>query len=211
MTGRGKAILLVGVLAVAAPALPAQTPAKGARHTAAGSTKVAAFMPAAQAEVSPGLCLPVDTPLCTNALQDQVHIYSQSCSVAGRFEGRVLGPGVPCGIDLTAFMNPSFGFSKPNCVTTHTQTSDRATAFGKPVNAVTIGGVSRKIEGGYPFALAGSRTAIGWMDGPDGDHDPVGDHRLVFSIQVRPHQGAPPVCITEPFTGGDLTAVLHVF
>jgi hypothetical protein len=48
------------------------------------------------------------------------------------------------------------------------------------------------------------------MDGPDRDHNPVGDHRLVFSIQVRPHPGAPPVCITEPFTGGDVTAVMHI-
>jgi hypothetical protein len=173
-------------------------------------TKVAAFMPAALVEVSPGLCMPGDTPLCVNAAQNQVHVYSQSCSAAGSFEGRTLSTDTPCGIDLTAFMNPSAGFSKPNCVTTQTHTSKKARAFGKPVNAVTIGGVSRTIELSYPFAVLSSRTATGWMDGPDRDHDPAGDHRLLFSIQVRPHQGSGPGCITEPFTGGDVTAVMHV-
>ena len=107
-------------------------------------------------------------------------------------------------------MDPSLGFAKPNCVTSYTYTSDKARAFGKPVNAVTIGRVSRKLQLSYPFGLASSRTATGWMDGADRDRDPVGDHRLVFSIQVRPHQGAPPVCITEPITGGDVTAVMHI-
>jgi hypothetical protein len=175
-----------------------------------GPTDVTAVIPAAQAQVSPGLCLPGDTPFCVNAAQDQVHIYSQACSASGTFEGRALAPGTSCGIDLTAFMDPSIGFTTPNCVTTHTHTSDQAWAFGKPVNAVTVGGVSRKLELSYPFALASSRTAIGWMDGPDRNRDPVGDHRLVFSIQVRPHEGSPPVCITEPFTGGDVTAVMQI-
>jgi hypothetical protein len=174
-----------------------------------GATGVGAFMPAALAEVSPGLCF-ADTPLCTNALQDQVHIYSQACSATGTFEGRQLSPTEPCGIDLTAFMNPSLGFSTPNCATTQTQTSDKARAFGRPVNAVTIGGVRRKLDLSYPFAVLSSRTATGWLDGPDRDQKPAGDHRLIFSIQVRPHEGSPPMCITEPFTGGDVTAVMHI-
>jgi hypothetical protein len=170
---------------------------------------VGAVMPAAQAELSPGLCFP-GLSTCVNAAQDQVHIYSQSCKATGTFEGRTLAPGTPCAIDLTAFMDPSAGFATPNCVTTHTYTSDRATAFGKPVNKVTTGGVSRKLQLSYPFALLSSRTATGWLDGPDRDRDPVGDHRLVFSIQVRPHQGDPPVCFTEPITGGDVTGVMRI-
>jgi hypothetical protein len=202
-------LLLTAVLATVALLVPGQSQSK--RHEAgSGATEVAAFIPAALAEVSPGLCIPVDTRLCTNAAQDQVHIWSQSCSAAGVFEGQRLSPGTPCGIDLTAFMDPSFGFPKPNCITTHTYTSDMATAFGRPVNAVSVGGVSRKLELSYPFGLASSRTATGWLDGPDRDRNPIGDHRLVFSILVRPHQGSPPVCITEPFTGGDVTAVMHV-
>jgi hypothetical protein len=169
-----------------------------------------ALIPAALAEVSPGLCLP-ETPLCVNAAQNQVHIYSRSCSATGSFEGRTLSSDTPCGIDLSAFMNPSPGFSKPNCVTTQTYTSKKARAFGRPVNAVTIGGVSRKIELSYPFAVVSSRTATGWMDGPDRDHDPAGDHRLLLSIQVRPPQDSSgPGCITEPFKGGDVTGVMHV-
>jgi hypothetical protein len=198
-------LLLMAVLSSAASRGAAST-----QGASSADTNVNAFIPAALAEVSPGLCLPGDTPLCIGAAQDQVHIYSQSCSATGTFEGRPLPPGTPCGIDLSAFMDPSPGFPKPNCVTTHTYTSDKATTFGKPVNAVTVGDVSRKLQLSYPFALASSRTATGWMDGPDGDHDPAGDHRLVFSIQVRPHQGSPPVCVTEPFTGGDVTAVMYI-
>jgi hypothetical protein len=206
----GRVLVVAVLLALSALVCSTGAIAKKHRRASGGTTKVAAVLPAAQVEISPGLCMPVDTPLCTNAAQDQVHIYSQSCSAVGGFEGRQLQPGTTCGIDLTAFMDPSFGFTKPNCVTTHTQTSDRATAFGRPVNAVTVGGVSRKIELSYPFALLSSRTATGWMDGPDGNRNPVGDHRLVFSIQVRPHQGAPPVCFTQPITGGDVTAVMHI-
>ena len=211
--GRSARRVLIVSLLLTAISLTWSTdaPAKKHRTKPSGPTKVAAALPAAQVAVSPGLCQPVDTPLCTNAAQDQVHIWSQSCSAAGVFEGRNLPPGTPCGIDLTAFMDPSFGFPKPNCTTTHTYTSDRATAFGTPVNAVTIGGVSRKLELSYPFALLVSRTGTGWLDGPDRDRNPIGDHRLVFSIQVRPHQGAPPgLCITQPITGGDVTAVMHV-
>src|SRR5688500_3358090 len=81
-------------LAAAAWLLPRGQPeAKQRKRAPGGATKVAAVMPAALAEVYPGLCLPVAAPLCTNAAQDQVHIYSQSCSAAGRFEGRRLRPG----------------------------------------------------------------------------------------------------------------------
>jgi hypothetical protein len=161
-----------------------------AAHEGQPVTQLEAVISAAQVEVSPGLCF-ADTPFCSNAIQDQVHIYSQACSATGVFEGRALSDGAQCGIDLTAFMDPSFGFATPNCVTTRTYTSDKARAFGKPVNAVTIDGVSRKLELGYPFAVMSSRTGIGWMDGPDRNLKPTGDYRLVLSIQVRPHQGAP--------------------
>jgi hypothetical protein len=198
------AIMLAGCVALG----PASASA-AADDQNGGATEVGAFMPTALAEVSPGLCF-ADTPLCTNALQDQVHIFSQACTATGTFEGRKLSPNEACGVDLAAFMNASIGFSKPNCVTTQTQTSDKARAFGRPVNAVTVGGVRRKIDLSYPFAVVSSRTATGWIDGPDRDRDPVGDHRLILSIQVRPHEGSPPVCITEPFTGGDVTAVMRI-
>ncbi len=197
--------LLIPLLAVTAV-----SPAAGGSRTGPAQTDVGALMPEALAELSPGLCLPGDTPTCIGADQNQVHIYSQACTATGTFEGRGLQADTPCAIDLTAFMDPSPGFEKPNCVTTQTYTSDKARAFGKPVNAVTIGRVSRKIQLGYPFGLASSRTATGWMDGPDRDRDPVGDHRLVLSIQVRPHEGSPPVCVTEPITGGDVTAVMYL-
>jgi hypothetical protein len=199
-------LLMAGALFSAA----ASSEAASKSRPSPTATKVGAFVPAALAEVSPGLCLPGDTPLCIGAAQDQVHIYSQACTAMGAFERRALAAGTPCGIDLSAFMDPSLGFPKPNCVTTHTYTSNKATAFGKPVNEVTVGRVSRRIQLSYPFALASSRTATGWMDGPDRNRNPVGDHRLVFSVQVRPHQGSPPVCVTEPFTGGDVTAVMHI-
>jgi hypothetical protein len=33
---------------------------------------------------------------------------------------------------------------------------------------------------------------------------------LIFSIQVRPHEGSVGVCITTPITGGDVTAVMLI-
>src|SRR5918994_6836204 len=97
-------------------------------HSGPADTQMGALIPAALAEVSPGLCLPGDTPLCVNAPQNQVHIYSRSCSATGSFEGRTLSTGTRCAIDLTAFMDPSPGFSTPNCVTTQTYTSKKARA-----------------------------------------------------------------------------------
>ncbi len=205
--------LVVATMLLSAGSLFSPVPFSGPGHADATSltdTNVEAAIPAALAQVSPGLCLPGDTPLCSNSKQDQVHIYSQACSAVGTFEGTKLAPNTPFAIYLTAFMDPSVGFATPNCLTTHTHTSDKATAFGKPVNAVTIGGVSRSPGSSFPFAVAVSRTATGWMDGPDCDHNPVGDHRLVFSIQVRLFEGSPPVCITQPFTGGDVTALMSV-
>jgi hypothetical protein len=199
----------LAMMLVACAALSCTAGARAATDQRGDDTEVGAYMPTAVAEVSPGLCF-ADTPLCINAVQDQVHIYSQACSATGTFEGRQLTPDEPCGIDLTGFMDPSLGFSKPNCVTTQTHTSDKARAFGRPVNAVTVGGVRRKIELSYPFAVMSSRTATGWVDGPDRDHKPAGDHRLILSIQVRPREGSPPVCITTPFTGGDVTAVMRI-
>jgi hypothetical protein len=108
-------------------------------------------------------------------------------------------------------MDPSTGFPTPNCVTTHTHTSDKATAFGKPVNAVSIAGVSRHLELSYPYAAASSRTATGWLAVPHGRHSPAGAHRLILSIQVRPRQDDPPPwCTFKPFRGGDMTGVMHI-
>ncbi len=216
LTSRRRTLLGVALATAALAVVNApSSEASSKSQPSPADTKVVAVMSAGVVEVSPGLCNPGNTPWCINAPQDQVHIYSLACSGTGSFEGHKLAPGSPCRIDLTAFMDPSTGFATPNCVTTHTHTSDRATAFGKPVNAVTIGGVSRHLELSYPYAAASSRTATGWLAGPHGHHNHHhnhnGDHRLILSVQVRPRQSDPPPwCTTRPFTGGDVTGVMHI-
>jgi hypothetical protein len=178
----------------------------------AGATDVTAVIPAAAADITPGLCMAGDTPLCVGPQLAQIHLYSLACTAGGTFEGRPIAADSPCGIDLTAFMAPSLeGLTKPSCLTSHTYTSDRARAFGKPVNEVVAGGVARKMQVSYPAAVLGFRTATGWMDGSDGDRDPVGDHTLVFSIQARPPQTSEIPCFTTPFTRAELTAMMRVF
>src|SRR5688500_7254571 len=153
----------------------------------AASTDVTAVMPAAAADIGPGLCAAGDTPMCIGPYEAQIHLYSQSCTGNGIFEGRAIAADSACGIDLSAFMVPSVeGLTKPSCATSHTYTSAAASRFGKPVNEVLVGGVARKMQLSYPAAVLGFRTAFGWVDGPDRDKDPVGDHSLVLSILVRP-------------------------
>jgi hypothetical protein len=189
-------------------------PAASTAQTNSAVTDVTAVMPAAAADIDPGLCAPGDTPLCVGPYEAQIHLYSLSCAASGVFEDTPLPPGSPCGIDLSAFMVPSVeGLTKPSCLSSHTFTSDDAKAHGKPVNEVVAGGVARKMQLSYPAAVLGFRTAFGWVDGPDRDDDPVGDHSLVFSIQARPRESEDPEapCITTPFTAAALTAVLRVF
>jgi hypothetical protein len=175
-------------------------------------TDVTAVMHAAAADIRPGLCAAGDTPLCIGPYEAQIHLYSQACTGNGIFEGRPIAGDSACGIDLSAFMLPSVeGLSKPNCLTSHTYTSDAARRFGKPVNEVVIGGVARKMQLSYPAAVLGFRTAFGWVDGPDRDEDPIGDHSLVFSIQVRPPDDSAIYCVTAPMTSPVLTGVLRVF
>jgi hypothetical protein len=141
----------------------------------------------------------------------QIHLYSLACTATGTFEGRRVSQDSPCGIDLSAFMVASIeGFTKPTCLTSHTYTSDAARRFGKPVNEATVDGQARKIEISYPAAVLGFRTATGWMDGPDRDSDPTGDHRIVFSIQARAPQTTEVPCVSRPFTRPELTAVMHI-
>jgi hypothetical protein len=140
-------------------------------------------------------------------------MYSLACVAGGTFEGRSISASSPCGMDLSAFMAPSLeGLTKPSCLTSHTYTSDAARAFGRPVNEAVAGGVAREIQLSYPAGILGFRTATGWMDGPDRDNDPAGDHSIVFSVQARPRQSAEGIaCVTTPFTAADLTAVMRVF
>jgi hypothetical protein len=177
----------------------------------AAGTKVAAVIPAATADIGPGLCIPGDTPTCVGPDEAQIHLYSLACTATGTFEGRRVSPDGACGIDLSAFMLPSVeGFTKPTCLTSHTYTSDAARRFGKPVNEATVDGQARKIEVSYPAAVLGFRTATGWMDGPDRDSDPTGDHRIVFSIQARAPQSSDVPCVSKPFTRPEITAVMHI-
>ncbi len=177
-----------------------------------GVTDVTAVMPAAAIDITPGLCAAGDTPWCVGPYEAQFHLYSFECVANGSFEGRPLAADRDCGIDVSGFMRPSVeGLTKPSCNTSRTYTSDQARAHGKPINEVTAGGVARKTQLGYPAAVLGFRTATGWVDGPDRDRNPVGDHRLVFSIQARPQQTTPIPCVTGPVTRSDLTAVLRVF
>jgi len=178
----------------------------------AAATDVTAIMHAAAADIEPGLCAPGDTPTCIGPYEAQIHLYSQACTGNGIFEGRAIAADSACGIDLSAFMVPSVeGLTKPSCATSHTYTSAAARRFGKPVNEVVIGGVARKMQLSYPAAALGFRTAFGWVDGPDRDEDPVGDHSLVFSIQVRPPDASAIYCVTAPMTSPVLTGVLRVF
>jgi hypothetical protein len=182
-------------------------------QTDQGPTDVTAVMPAAAADISPGLCVAGDAPLCIGPYEAQIHLYSLACAATGTFEGTTLAADERCGIDLSAFMVPSVeGLTKPSCLSSHTYTSDRARKHGKPVNEVVAGGVARKMQLSYPAAVLGFRTATGWVDGPDRDDDPVGDHALIFSIQVRPPPQTTEIpCTTTPFTRAELTAVLRVF
>jgi hypothetical protein len=192
-------------------AMSALLPAAAGAQPNSGQTDVTAVIPAAAADLTPGLCMAGDAPLCVGPYENQIHLYSLECVGNGVFEGRTLAADRRCGIDLSAFMLPTVGTPKPSCLTSRTYTSDRARALGKPVNKVTAGGVARKLQLGYPAAVLGFRTATGWVDGPDRDKDPVGDHRLVFSIQVRPVQTTEIPCVTGPVTRAELTAVLRVF
>jgi hypothetical protein len=204
MTSSNKRYFAAAVAAVAAVSYPA--------GASAAVTDVTAVMDAASANIRPGLCAPGDTPLCIGPYEAQIHLYSRSCTGNGVFEGRTVAADRACGIDLSAFMVPSVeGLTKPNCLTSHTYTSDAARTFGKPVNEVVVGGVARKMQLSYPAAVLGFRTAFGWVDGPDRDDDPVGDHSLVFSIQVRAPDRAGVYCFTTPMVRPELTAVLRVF
>lgn len=201
--GIALALLATGALVVPAASSAQATP-----------TDVTAVLPAAAADITPGLCMPGDTPFCVGPYEAQIHLYSLACAATGTFEGRPLVAEGPCGIDLSAFMVPSVeGLTKPTCLTSHTYTSDAATAHGKPVNQAVAGGVARKIKVGYPFAVLGFRTATGWMDGPDADDDPVGDHNLVLSIQARPPESDDMElpCISAPFTRPTITGVMRIF
>jgi hypothetical protein len=188
-------------------------PTAPSAQTATPNTNVTAVMTALNADITPGLCAPGDTPWCVGPDLATIHMYSLSCVANGTFEGESLPPNSPCGIDLSAFMAPTLeGLTKPSCQTSHTYTSDQARAFGKPVNAVTIGDTDRKMQLSYPAGVLGFRTATGWVDGPDRNSDPAGDHSLIFSVQARPKQDAQGVvCITTPFSAADLTAVMRVF
>jgi hypothetical protein len=189
-------------------------PSASSAQANSGVTDVTAVMPAAAADIEPGLCAPGDTPFCVGPYEAQIHLYSLSCVATGTFEDTPLPADSACGIDLSAFMVPSIeGVTKPSCLTTHTFTSDAARKHGKPVNEAVAGGVARKIQLSYPAGVLGFRTATGWMDGPDGDDDPVGDHTLVFSIQARPRESEDGTlaCINTPFTAASLTAVMRVF
>jgi hypothetical protein len=203
------AIGISATLAAAAFLIPAAPRAE----TGADGTNVTAVMSALNADITPGLCAPGDTPWCVGPDLAQIHMYSLACVANGTFEGQSLPPNSPCGIDLTAFMAPTLeGLTKPSCQTSHTYTSEQARAFGKPVNAVTVGETKRKMQLSYPAGVLGFRTATGWVDGPDRNDDPAGDHSLIFSVQARPKQDAQGVvCITTPFAEADLTAVMRVF
>src|SRR5688572_17048554 len=72
-----------------------------------GATDVTAVIPAAAADIAPGLCMPGDTPSCVGPELAQIHLYSLACTAGGTFEGRPIAPDSPCGIDLSAFMAPS--------------------------------------------------------------------------------------------------------
>jgi hypothetical protein len=203
------ATLTSAILGAGALLIPTASPAQ----TSSANTDVTAVMPALAADITPGLCAPGDTPSCVGPDLAQIHMYSFACVASGAFEGRAITADSACGMDLSAFMAPSLeGLTKPSCLTSHTYTSDAARAFGKPANEATAAGVARKIQISYPAGVLGFRTATGWMDGPDRDDDPVGDHSIIFSVQARPRQsdaGIP--CITTPFTAADLTAVMRVF
>jgi hypothetical protein len=177
-------------------------------------TDVTAVLPVAAADISPGLCSAGDTPFCVGPYEAQIHLYSLECAATGTFEGRILAADGSCGIDLSAFMVPSLeGFTKPNCLTTHTYTSDAATAHGSPVNKVVVGGVARRFKLSYPAGVLGFRTGTGWVDGPDAGDNPVGDYSLVLSIQVRPRESndVEVPCITAPFSAASLTGVIRIF
>jgi hypothetical protein len=202
-------LFLWATMVLAALLIPGATSAQ-----ADSVTDVTAVMPAAAADIQPGLCGPEDTPLCVGPYEAQIHLYSLSCTATGTFEGSPLTADSRCGIDLSAFMVPSVdGLTKPSCVTAHTYTSDDARTHGKPVNETVAGGVARKMQLSYPFGVLNLRTGTGWVDGPDSDDDPIGDHSLVFSIQVRPRETEPGElpCITAPFTAASLTAVMRIF
>ena len=202
----------LGTLLSALMVVAALSPSVASGQAGQDPTDVTAVMPAAAADIAPGLCAAGDTPLCVGPYEAQIHLYSLECAATGTFEGTTLAADERCGIDLSAFMVPSLeGLTKPSCLSSHTYTSDRARKHGKPVNEVTAGGVARKMQLSYPAAVLGFRTATGWVDGPDRDDDPVGDHALVFSIQARPPQTTELPCFTTPFTRAELTAVLRVF
>jgi hypothetical protein len=202
---------ILGTLAVlAAGALLFLAPSSA--RASSQVTDVTAVISAGAADVEPGLCVPGDTPFCIGPYEAQIHLYSLSCAATGSFEGIPIAPNSPCGVDLSAFMVPSLeGLTKPTCLTSHTYTSDAAKTHGKPVNEAVAGGVARKMQLSYPAGVLGFRTGFGWVDGPDRNDDPVGDHSLVLSIQARPRENDDAACITTPFTAASLTGVMRIF
>ena len=145
-----------------------------------GETEVGTAIGAAQAEPSPGLCHPADTPTMLRATQNQVHIYSQYAA-RRKLRGTDAVRGDSLAIDFTAFMDPSLGSQSP----------DSSLRIGTPAtrrgpSAAGQCGDHRPCLAKAPAQLpvrAGAAHRDGLEDGADRDDDPVGDHRLVFSIR----------------------------
>jgi hypothetical protein len=191
----------------------------GAGERSIGDTKVLATVPSqgdtfvvlsgitGTIEITDGLCLPGDTPSCVGPYEAQAHITSATCSAAGELEGVQIPDGSSCQFDASAFMRPNVeGVTKPSCGSSYTFTSDHAEAFGTPVNALTIGGVARKISVSYNNTrVDGVILMTGWLDDDDVDSDPKGDHSSVIHFLLRPAVSpSSGPCVSTPVTRLDI-------
>lgn len=189
---------LVSVVLGALALVPTERPAgAGDRDTHVVMTGITGTI-----DVTPGLCMPgAEAFGCTNAPEDQFRLRILTCSATGRFEGVELTAGAPCPADFSGFMEGVVKGLDPSCLTSHTYSSDEATAFGPPVNRVAVGEVSRKASAEYPpvARLGGIVVATGAVDDDDPDDDPKGDHTLVVELFARP-DGFPRACGETPAT-----------
>lgn len=190
--------IALAVIAMSSLTAYARSPGHGSPSGSPGTTlMVDAFI--SSVEVTPGLCLPGDTPTCEGPHRARFRVTAVECTVGGRFEGATVPPGSRCSFDLRGVMEAISPLEKPACGAIAFRTQGR--------NTFEFAGTERAVHlEGHTIGTAVSIS--GFLDDADPDQNPHGDH-VIRSAGVTRAEAAPGTapCTTAPltraiFTGG---------